>query len=154
MVSERIRGLSAAGFGTAELTVTLAIGAVLTAVSAPSLLASWRAATLRAAAEEVAAAVNVGRQLAIARNVLVCVAVAGADMRFEGAHAGACSGVGLPGAAPVRLASGLDVRAVGAGVVFTGLGAATPAGRYVVVNPADGRTRSVVVAASGRVSIH
>jgi len=102
----------------------------------------------------VAAAVNVGRQLAIARNVLVCVAVAGADMRFEGAHAGACSGVGLPGAAPVRLASGLDVRAVGAGVVFTGLGAATPAGRYVVANPADGRTRSVVVAASGRVSIH
>ena len=89
MVSERIRGLSAAGFGTAELTVTLAIGAVLTAVSAPSLLASWRAATLRAAAEEVAAAVNVGRQLAITRNVLVCVAVAGADMRFEGAHAGA-----------------------------------------------------------------
>ena len=153
MVPERIRRLNAAGFGTAELAVTLALVGVLAAVSAPSLVASWRAATLRAAAEELAAAVNVGRQLAIAHNLPVCITVAGADVRFEGGRAGACSGVGLKGAAAVRLASGLVVRAVGPGVVFTGLGAATPAGRYVVVNPADGGTRSVVVAASGRVSI-
>jgi len=45
------------------------------------------------------------------------------------------------------------VSAVGASVVFTGLGAASPAGRYTVVSPADSGTRSVVVAASGRVSI-
>jgi Tfp pilus assembly protein FimT len=153
MVSERIRKLTAAGFGTAELAVTLALVAVLATVSAPSLLASWRASTLRAGAEELAAAVNLGRQLAITHNVPVCIAVAGADVRFEGARDGACSGVAVPGAAAVRLASGLVVRAVGTGVVFTGLGAATPAGRYVVVNPADGGTRSVVVAASGRVSV-
>jgi len=153
MVPERIRRLNAAGFGTAELAVTLALVAVLTAVSAPSLVASWRAATLRAAADELAAAVNVGRLLAIAHNVPVCIAVAGADVRFEGGRAGTCSGVGLPGAAAVRLASGLVVGIVGPPVVFTGLGAATPAGRYVVVNPADGGTRSVVVAASGRVRI-
>jgi len=55
--------------------------------------------------------------------------------------------------APVRLASGLVVSAVGASVLFTGLGAASPAGRYTVVSPADSGTRSVVVAASGRVSI-
>ena len=153
MVSERIRGLSAAGFGTAELAVTLALVLGLTAISTPSLVGLWRAATLRAAALELAVAVNLGRQLAIARNVPVCVAVAGGEVRFESARAGACSGVGLRGAAGVRLASALDVRAIGPGVVFTGLGAATPAGRYVVVNPADGGTRSVVVAASGRVSV-
>src|SRR5438876_88042 len=127
--------------------------AKLGAISAPSLVASWRAATLRAAADELAAAVNVGRLFAIAHNVPVCIAVAGADVRFEGGRAGTCSGVGLPGAAAVRLASGLVVGTVGPPVVFTGLGAATPAGRYVVVNPADGGTRSVVVAASGRVRI-
>ena len=153
MVSERIRRLSAAGFGFAELAVTLALVAVVTAVSAPSLVAFWRAATLRAASEELATAINLGRQLAISRNAPVCIAVVGSDVRFEGTGAGACSGVPLPGVAPVRLASGLVVSAVGASVLFTGLGAASPAGRYTVVSPADGGTRSVVVAASGRVSI-
>ena len=153
MVSERIRRLSAAGFGLAELAVTLALVAVVAALSAPSLIALWRAATLRAACDELAAAISLGRQLAISRNAPVCIAVVGSDVRFEGPGAGACSGVPLPGVAPVRLASGLVVSAVGAGVVFTGLGSATPGGRYTVVNLADSGTRSVVVAASGRVSI-
>jgi type II secretory pathway pseudopilin PulG len=153
VVSERIHRLSAAGFGLAELAVTLALVAVLAAVSAPSLVASWRAAAIRAAVEELAAALNLGRQLAITHNAPVCIAVDGADVRFESTSAGACSGVGLPGVAPVRLASGFAVSVVGAGVVFTGLGAAAPAGRYVVVDPGGGGTRSVVVAASGRVSI-
>ncbi|PYO22806.1 MAG: hypothetical protein DMD88_05775 [Candidatus Rokuibacteriota bacterium] len=153
VVSERIRRLSAAGFGLAELAVTLALVAVVTAVSAPSLVAFRRAATLRAASEELATAINLGRQLAISRNAPVCIAVVGSDVRFEGTGAGACSGVPLPGVAPVRLASGLVVSAVGASVLFTGLGAASPAGRYTVVSPADSGTRSVVVAASGRVSI-
>jgi type II secretory pathway pseudopilin PulG len=153
MVSERIRPLNAAGFGLGELAVTLALVAVVTAVATPSLVASWRVATLRAAAEELAVAVNLGRQLAIAHNAPVCIAIADADVRFEGTSGGVCSGVGLPGAVPVHLAGGLTVRAVGGGVVFTGLGAATPAGRYVVAGPAGSGTRSVVVAASGRVSI-
>src|SRR5207247_11469311 len=106
-----------------------------------------------AAAACVAAPVNVGSLSASADEVPVCIAAAGADVRFEGGRAGTCSGVGLPGAAAVRLASGLVVGTVGPPVVFTGLGAAAPAGRYVVVNPADGGTRSVVVAASGRVRI-
>jgi Tfp pilus assembly protein FimT len=153
VVSERIRRLSPAGFGLAELAVALALVAVVTAVSTPSLVAAWRAATLRAAAEELAATVNLGRQLAIARNAPVCIAVAGPDVRFESTRAGVCSGVALPGAARVRLASGFVVSAAGESVVFTGLGSATPAGRYTVVNPSDSGTRSVVVAASGRVSI-
>ena len=153
MVSERIRPLNPAGFGLAELAVTLALVAVVTAFAAPSLVAAWRAATLRAAAEELVTALNLGRQLAISRNAPVCIAAVGPEVRFEGTSAGVCSGVGLPGAVPVRLASGLTVRAVGGEVVFSGLGAATPAGRYVVAGPAASGTRSVVVAVSGRVSI-
>ena len=153
MVSERIRRLSAAGFGLVELAVTLALVALLAAVSVPSLVASWRAAALRAAVDELAAALNLGRQLAITHNTPVCIAVAGADVRFESTRAEECSGVALPGAASIRLASDFVVSVVGTGVVYTGLGAAAPAGRYVVVDPAGGAMRSVVVAASGRVSI-
>ena len=153
MVSERIRPLNPAGFGLAELAVTLAVVAVVTTFAAPSLVAAWRAATLRAAAEELVTALNLGRQLAITHNTPVCIAVAGADVRFESTRAEECSGVVLPGAASIRLASGFVVSVVGTGVVYTGLGAAAPAGRYVVVDPAGGAMRSVVVAASGRVSI-
>ena len=70
MVSERIRPLNPAGFGLAELAVTLAVVAVVTAFAAPSLVAAWRAATLRAAAEELVTALNFGRQLAISRNTV------------------------------------------------------------------------------------
>jgi len=40
-----------------------------------------------------------------------------------------------------------------ANVVFTNLGAASPAGTYVVTNPANNGSRSVVVAATGRISV-
>jgi hypothetical protein len=40
-----------------------------------------------------------------------------------------------------------------ANVVFTSLGAASPAGTYTVTNPASSGTRTVVVAATGRVSV-
>src|SRR5207245_1772800 len=40
-----------------------------------------------------------------------------------------------------------------ANVVFTSLGAASPAGTYTLTNPVTNATRAVVVAASGRVSV-
>jgi len=97
VVSERIRRLSAAGFGLAELAVTLALVAVVTAVSAPSLVAFWRAATLRAASEELATAINLGRQLAISRNTPVCIAVVGSDVRFEERAPAHAAGSRCPG---------------------------------------------------------
>src|SRR3989442_1643295 len=81
----------------------------------------------------------------------VCTADPGADGGFGGGRAGPCSGGALPGPAAAPLPSGRVVRTVGPPVVFTGLGPGPPGGRYVVVTPADGGTRSVVVAASGRV---
>ena len=38
-------------------------------------------------------------------------------------------------------------------VVFTNLGAASPAGTYTVTNPVNHAMRTVVVAATGRVSV-
>jgi hypothetical protein len=38
-------------------------------------------------------------------------------------------------------------------VVFTNLGAASPAGTYTIRDPATNMTRTVVVAVSGRVSV-
>jgi hypothetical protein len=47
----------------------------------------------------------------------------------------------------------MQVSAATANVVFTNLGAASTAGTYTVRNPANGRTLSVIVAASGRITI-
>ena len=153
MVPERLRRLDARGFGLAELVATLSLVAVLFLAASPSLIGYWRVSTLRAGAEELARAIGHARQLAIALNVRVCVAVGGGEVRFEAPGAGACSGVPLKAATSVRLASGLVVTAAGPSVVFTGLGAATPAGSYTVTDPANGLARRVVVGASGRVSV-
>ncbi len=155
MVSAGVRRLDARGAGLLELVVTLSLLILLSLVGAPALIGSWRAATLQAAAGELAGAVAHGRLLAISLNVPVCVAVGADSVCFEAAAGGACSGVPLaaPGAQAIRLAGGARVSATGPDVVFTHLGAATPAGSYLVADPATGRGRRVVVAASGRVSV-
>ena len=153
MVPERLRRLDARGFGLVELAVTLSLVAILALTTTPSLIGYWRASTLRAGAEELARTVGHARQLAIVLNARVCVAVGDGEVRFEVPGAGACSGVPVATAASVRLASGLVVTAAGPSVVFTGLGAATPAGSYTVTDPANGLARRVVVGVSGRVSV-
>src|SRR5207249_1259906 len=143
------------------LAVTLAVVAVVTTFAAPSLVAAWRAATLRAAAEELVTALNLGRQLAISRNTPVCIAAVGPEVRFEGTSAGVCSGVGLPGAVPVRLASGLTVRAgrrlalLRSWSLEDWSGARLRAGRAVeadgtIVNAARYRRETVVADHAGR----
>jgi Tfp pilus assembly protein FimT len=155
VVPAGVRRLDARGGGLVELVVALSLLAILTALAAPSLIGAWRDAALEAAAEELAGAVGHGRLLAIALNAPVCVAVGGGHVRFEAATAGGCGGAVLaaPGAQPIRLAGGALVSAPGPDVVFSPLGAATPAGSYTVTDPASGRTRRVVVAVSGRVSV-
>jgi Tfp pilus assembly protein FimT len=153
VVPAGVRGLDARGGGLVELCVALSLLAVVAALGTPALLAYWRDAALRAAAEELAGVVGHGRLLAVSLNASVCVSVGGGVVRFEQAGGSPCSGVPLvaPGAQAVRLAGGSRVS--GPAVVFTHLGAATPAGSYVVSDPATGRARRVVVAVSGRVSV-
>jgi prepilin-type N-terminal cleavage/methylation domain-containing protein len=153
VVSERLRRLDAHGFSLAELVATLSLIAVLCLGASPSLIGYWRVSTLRAGAEELARAIGHARQLAIALNTRVCVAVGDGQVRFEAPGTGACSGVPVAAAASIRLSGGLVVTATGPGVVFTSLGAATPAGGYTVADPVNGLARRVVVGVSGRVSI-
>jgi hypothetical protein len=62
------------------------------------------------------------------------------------------TGPGTDTTGTITLANGITV-ASAQNVVFTYLGTASTAGTYTVTNPRDGRTMSVIVSASGRVSI-
>ncbi|MGH7302290.1 MAG: pilus assembly FimT family protein, partial [Candidatus Rokuibacteriota bacterium] len=65
--------MSARGFALVELMVVLGIAGALAALVAPTLSSYARTAALQAAARELAASINLGRQIAISRNTTVCV---------------------------------------------------------------------------------
>jgi Tfp pilus assembly protein FimT len=143
------------GFGLAEFVTVVAVVGVLTAASLPMFLTYWQSATLKAGAQELAATLNRGRELAVARNTTVCVGQAGNQVRFL---LGGCGGVAWIGPGTdangwMNLVNDVKVTGTTANVVFTYLGAANVAGTYTVQNPANNRTMSVTVALTGRVTI-
>jgi prepilin-type N-terminal cleavage/methylation domain-containing protein len=161
VVPERLRPLTAAGFTAAELLVVVAILGVVAVVSIPTLINYFQASTLKAGAEELAAALNRGRQLAITQNRNVCVEVSANQYRYRVGTDIACNGGTVwegPGAGPngfFRLANNVNLTA-NSNPVFTYLGAATGATltvTYVTQSGDTGRSRNVVVAASGRIQI-
>jgi prepilin-type N-terminal cleavage/methylation domain-containing protein len=145
------------GFALAELMVVLAVAAVLATFVAPTLSSYARTAALQAAARELATSINLGRQIAISRNTTVCVAVASAKnirLRTGGCGGAVWIGPGTDGSGAISIsdASALHISTT-ANVVFTSLGAASPAGTYTLTDPVNNGTRTVVVAATGRVSV-
>jgi prepilin-type N-terminal cleavage/methylation domain-containing protein len=149
--------MSTRGFALAELMVVLAVAAVLATFVAPTLWSYARTAALQAAARELATSINLGRQIAISRNTTVCVAVASAKnirLRTGGCGGAVWIGPGTDGSGAISIsdASALHISAT-ANVVFTSLGAASPAGTYTLTDPVNNGTRTVVVAATGRVSV-
>jgi type IV fimbrial biogenesis protein FimT len=144
----------ALGVGLAELVVALGIIAILAAVSAPTILDFLRNARVHATAEEVAAFLNQGRQLAIASGESVCVHALAAAVRF---HLGGCSGPawtgpGTTASGDLTVPEGIALE-VNADPVFSALGNATPGATYTVRDLRSDKTRRVRVAPSGRVSI-
>lgn len=137
-----------------ELLVVVAILGLVAAASTPWLISYWRSATTKAAAQELAAALNRGRQLAIAQNQGVCVEVVGGQYRYRlnGCGGPIWTGVGTTANGFFTLANNVTVTA-NANPVFNYLGAAVPAATFTVANPAGGPARTVVVSASGRVQI-
>jgi Tfp pilus assembly protein FimT len=137
-----------------ELLVVMATAGLIMATSTPLLLNYWRNATTKAAAQELAGALNRARQLAIAQNQGVCVEVVGGQYRYRlnGCAGAIWTGVGTGENGFFALTSNVAV-ATNANPVFDYLGAAVPAATFTVTNPAGGVTRSVVVSASGRVQI-
>lgn len=128
------------GLTLIELLVTFAIIAVLAVIGMPMFLSALQASEVQAAAEEMVAALNGARQLAVSRNGSVCVTLDGSTLQYRAATCAAD-----PPLREVRLTS--DMTVAGGPVTFTYLGAATPAATYTVTK--HGRTLSVLVSASG-----
>lgn len=145
------------GFALAELMMVLAIGGTLAALVAPTLFGYAKTAALQAAARELATSINLGRHIAISRNTTVCVEVAsGTSIRLR---TGGCSGTvwtgpGTDASGAIAISSaGVTHVSTTANVVFTSLGAASPGGTYTLTGTSGSEARSVVVAATGRVSV-
>ena len=155
MVSPDILGLGVQkGFTLIELLVVMAILGVVAATSTPWLITYWRSATLRAAAEELAAGLNRGRQLAISQNQSVCIEVVGGQYRYRlnGCGGTISTGPGTDANGFYRLANNVTLGTPANNPVFTYLGAATGA-TLTVTKSQGGATRNVVVSVSGRVQI-
>jgi Tfp pilus assembly protein FimT len=137
-----------------ELLVVIGVIGILTAMTIPTFISYYQASRLRAAAEEIAAFINQGRQIGIRQNVGVCVHVTSTAMHY---HVGSCFGPvwlgpGADAAGNVKAPSGITLTTT-ADPMFNYLGAASPAATYTVRNVQTGQTMTVAVAASGRVSI-
>jgi prepilin-type N-terminal cleavage/methylation domain-containing protein len=147
------------GFGLTELLVVVALVGMLAAIGYPQVASYMQSAALRAGAQELVAVVNGARQLAIARNTNACVTLSGNSAQYRLGTSAACAGgavfVGTGTAADgtITLTNNVQITAATANVVFSALGAAVTAGTYTVHNPYNGANLSVVVAASGRVTI-
>jgi prepilin-type N-terminal cleavage/methylation domain-containing protein len=145
------------GFALAELMMVLAIGGTLAALVAPTLFGYAKTAALQAAARELATSINLGRHIAISRNTAVCVEVASATsirLRTGGCNGAAWTGPGTDASGAIAISSaGVTHVSTTANVVFTSLGAASPGGTYTLTAPSGAGARSVVVAATGRVSV-
>ena len=142
------------GFSAVELVITCAVIGVISAIAAPSFASYWRSSTVQAGAIELMAALNRARQIAVARTTDVCVQRSGTDLvlRVGGCAGSVWVGFGTDSAGVVRLGHALQVTA-GPDMVFTSLGGASTVGVYTVTNPLNGATRTVAVAASGRISV-
>ena len=157
MVRERTRNVKRqAGFSMIELMVVIAMIGILAALATPMFMSYWRTSTTSAAAAELASSLNRARQLAIASNQNYCAEVSGTSLRYRSNATAGCGGgatwvgTGTRSDGTMPLANRVTVS--GGPVVFTSLGAAALAGTFTVTNPNSG-TRSVVVSASGRVTV-
>jgi Tfp pilus assembly protein FimT len=156
-----------AGAGLAELLVCAALLGVVVAASVPVFHSHLHGSALKAGAEELAGVMNLARSLAIKENTRVCVhrdTGGSSRVRLLMASANPCVAAGsfygaqgrgvdhrVDGSGWITLENQVAVTAATADVVFTALGAAVPGGSYTVSR--NGRSLTVVVAPSGRVSI-
>jgi Tfp pilus assembly protein FimT len=140
------------GFSLAELSVLLAVLGTLCALSLPAFLSYYQSASIRAAASDVASQLNLGRQMAIQRNQSICVSIGSTAPQY---YLGSCAGTLLLGVTTDSYGSatahnGVTLTTTG-NPVFSNLGAATPAATITVTQ--GSRTLSVIVSASGRVTV-
>jgi len=158
----RYRHRADAGYSMIELMLVLTIIGTLGVLATPFFLTYYQASRLRVSAEELAAFVNLGRQLAIRQNSATCVHIGSAAVQYYvggtvsgGSCTCACSawvGPGTDATGNVKLPEGISV-SPNTDFQFSYLGAATPGSTITVTNSQTGAALHVTVAASGRVSI-
>ena len=142
------------GFSVGEILAVFAIIAIVTTVSAPTMLTYWRAAALKSAAQELATIANQARALSISRHTLICMDRSSNRVRLL---TGGCAGAAWVGAGTdangwFRLDNGVTITN-NPQVVFNPLGSASTAGAFTVHNTSSGADMSVTVAATGRVTV-
>jgi Tfp pilus assembly protein FimT len=141
--------------------VVVAILAIVTAISVPSLWTYVQAATLRAGAEEMAAVLTSARQLAIQMNTTVCVTNDGARVQYRVDRCGGVTWIGTETDAAGNIQLANQVRVSGAPHLcfnYLGAGSMTPApcaanGTLTVRSPAGGTSLNVIMASTGRVRV-
>jgi Tfp pilus assembly protein FimT len=139
-----------------ELALVLAIIGIMASLAIPSFLTYYQAATLRTAAEEVAAFINQGRQIGIRENDGVCVHITSTALQYF--RGSSCStgtlwtGPGTDSAGNIRVPQGVTLT-TNADPIFSYLGAANPGATITVTNSQTGSVLGVCVAVSGRVRI-
>lgn len=143
-----------AGFSLVELLVLVAIVGILITISVPFFLRYYQAAAVKAAAEEVATFLNLGRQIAIKENRSVCAAIDNNAMHY---HLSTCSGTvwvgpGTDAAGNIRIPAGFSLTTT-AQPIFSYLGAAAPAATFTVRHTLSGQQLTVRVTTSGRITI-
>jgi prepilin-type N-terminal cleavage/methylation domain-containing protein len=140
------------GFSLAELTVVIAVIGSLCVLSLPFFLSYYQSAQVRAAASDVAAQLNLGRQMAIQRNQSVCVSIGTSAPQYR---QGTCGGTILTGVTTdasgnAAAHSGVTLTTT-ANPIFSNLGAAAPAATITVTQ--GSRSLNVTVSASGRITV-
>jgi Tfp pilus assembly protein FimT len=144
----------------AELLVVIAVIGVLAALGTPFAMSYLQTAKVKAGAQELATVISGARQLAIARNVNVCVTLQGSSAVYRTNVSAACAGGTLfvgtmtKSDGTIPLSNQMAITGTTANVVFSPLGAALTAGTYTVHNPQGANDRQVVVSASGRIRIN
>jgi type IV fimbrial biogenesis protein FimT len=151
------RRSSQAGFTFVELIITVGMIVVLTTFAMPSFLNYLRSARVRAGAQTISAYLNEGRQLAIKTNSPICVSYTTTTMQFrQPSCAGAYNIINVAGLSGtfgvVRLPESVSLSS-NASATFGNLGNATTGATYTVTDVPSGRTLTVTVAASGRITI-
>ena len=143
-----------AGYTVMEILLVAGIICVLTVVATPTFLGYYQGAQLRVAAEEVAAFLNQGRQLAITQNGSICVHSSSTAMHYrQGTCAGtAWTGPGTDASGSIAVPAGITLSAT-TDPMFNYVGASTTGATYTITHTQSGTLVHVVVALSGRVSI-
>ena len=143
-----------AGYTVIEILLVLGIIGILTVIATPTFLGYYQGAQLRVAAEEVAAFLNQGRQLAIVQNGSICVHSSSTAMHYrQGTCAGTTwTGPGTDVSGSIAVPAGITLSAT-ADPIFNYVGGNTTGATYTITHTQSSTLVHVVVALSGRVSI-